>query len=156
MIDLLVATDPRYRAISARVHRRRALVLRLLLRKLRRAATRRWAAWRLAHRRRRSIAALRALDDRTLGDIGVGRGNISATVNDHLAGVHPRCDMARRPATAPVARPDTAPRSPADAPIVLRPAHRDPRRRSAAAPATERLPGAVRGAHGRPRQASAG
>ncbi len=40
--------------------------------------------WRRAHRRRAAIRQLRELDDATLADIGLPRGQIRAVVNDML------------------------------------------------------------------------
>jgi uncharacterized protein YjiS (DUF1127 family) len=40
----------------------------------------------LWHRRRKAVAALRALSDRTLADMGIARSEISAVVEAHLPG----------------------------------------------------------------------
>jgi uncharacterized protein YjiS (DUF1127 family) len=71
-----------------------------------RAATRGFRRWR---QRQRAIRDLQVLDDRTLKDIGVSRGEIGSVVGDLMAG-RPRRGAARpiRPAVAISYVPDAA------------------------------------------------
>jgi uncharacterized protein YjiS (DUF1127 family) len=80
MIDLLIATDRRYAAYFEHVHRLRARAIRRAFRRLLRLPGRAWAAFRARRRRHKLVGELRALDDRTLADIGLRRANILSAV----------------------------------------------------------------------------
>lgn len=92
MADLLIRTDPRYSRYLDRAQAARADALRALFRAVVNGLARALRARRRARTRGRWIAALNALDDRTLRDIGVHRGNIRSAVFE----AERRCAAAER------------------------------------------------------------
>lgn len=100
MPDLLIRTDPRFRRCLDIAQRERRNAFLFLFRAAVRWSKAALVRWRRHRTRRRWIAALEDLDDRTLRDIGIRRAGIRTAVREaeaRCAAAEMRADMERRP-----------------------------------------------------------